>query len=165
MKMVFALSLTLAALAFLLSPAMAAASPPRVAPVLSDADRAFIASLAAPAGTPATPVLVAKRPRLGGMEKSLCSATATCESGTVSCEDNTNPANCTGVDRNCSVGEKGHVTCDGVTTWCPTDCCPADWCTYEQDCADSCYPCDYTYTCNATYCTDHCHCRFSSCLP
>ncbi len=163
-KLALGLFLALAGLGFLVSPVMAAASPPQPAP--SASLQAFLASIAAPA----TPVAVGRRPppvgRVG--TKSLCSATANCASGTVYCEDNTNPANCTGADRNCDVGEQGHVTCDGVTTWCPyTECpgCPQDWCTYEQECAWSCYPCDYTYTCNETYCTDHCHCKFSTCPP
>ncbi|HET9209883.1 MAG TPA: hypothetical protein VFR03_05765, partial [Thermoanaerobaculia bacterium] len=74
----------------------------------------------------------------------------------------------TAVDYNCSVGEPGHVTCDGMTTWCANTCppsCPEDWCTGEDACASNCYPCPYTYTCNQTYCTDHCHCNFSQCAP
>jgi len=55
--------------------------------------------------------------------KSVCSASANCESGTVICYDYTNPANCQGFDRSCP-GEPGHVSCDGVITWCATSCPP-----------------------------------------
>lgn len=52
--------------------------------------------------------------------KSSCSATAACESGSVMCTGN---PTCTGVDRDCSILERGHVTCGGITTNCPTACC------------------------------------------
>jgi hypothetical protein len=163
-KMLFGLSLSVAALALLVSPAMAASSP-QAAPALSAADQAFLASLAAPAGTPA-PELVAKRPRIG--TKSLCTATANCwNGGTVSCSGNNSTTSCTAVDGNCSVGERGHVTCDGVTTACPTACpCPSDFCITEEDnCAANCSPCSYTFTCSLSTCTDHCHCNFRTCPP
>ncbi|HEY7213607.1 MAG TPA: hypothetical protein VIC28_03205, partial [Thermoanaerobaculia bacterium] len=145
------------------SPVMAADPPPRVAPMLSAADRAFIASLAAPVQTPTSPVLLAKLPGPG--TKSLCSATANCASGTVYCEDNTNPANCTGVDRNCAVGEPGHVTCDGVTTWCPTGC-PCTCEQLETWCSQECYPCSYNFNCtDPDNCDSFCHCNFSTCPP
>jgi len=57
-----------------------------------------------------------------GQEKALCTATATCASGTVSCSSNTSTTSCSSADRNCANGEQGHVTCNGVTTWCPTNC-------------------------------------------
>lgn len=84
--------------------------------------------------------------------KSLCSATANCYPGTVTCHDYTNPANCTAVDRSCPE-EQGHVTCNGVTTWCPT-ACPCDsggprefaccQCAQTSDCWDCMY-CQYGY--------------------
>jgi len=52
--------------------------------------------------------------------ESACNATAFCETGTVTCSGN---SSCTAVDRDCSVLEQGRVTCDGVTTLCPTGCC------------------------------------------
>lgn len=52
--------------------------------------------------------------------ESACNATAVCETGTVTCSGN---SSCTAVDRDCSVLEQGRVTCDGVTTLCPTTCC------------------------------------------
>src|ERR1700681_2011382 len=150
-KMVLGLSLSLAALAFLLSPAMAAANPPQAALVLSVADQDFLASLAiAPAGTPA-PELAAKRPAI--TTKSLCTATAQCFPGTVTCSSNTSISSCSAADRNCNVGEQGHVTCDGHTTWCPAACasCPPDWCT--EDCGSLC-PCGGTLICRGyPYCT------------
>jgi hypothetical protein len=52
--------------------------------------------------------------------KSACTATAQCVSGAfVQCSGN---SNCTAVDGNCSIGEPGHVTCDGQTTTC-ANCC------------------------------------------
>src|SRR6478752_5860402 len=117
-KMVLGLSLSLAALAFLMAPAMAASSPPQVARVLSVTDQAFLASLATPAATPA-----AKRPQIG--PKSLCTASANCWDGsTVSCSGNNSTTSCSATDSNCSVHQRGSVTCDGVTTSCPI--CPCD---------------------------------------
>ncbi|HEY7214759.1 MAG TPA: hypothetical protein VIC28_09025, partial [Thermoanaerobaculia bacterium] len=56
----------------------------------------------------------------GSMRKTPCSATASCESGTVSCSGS---GTCIAVDRDClNSCERGHVTCNGVTTWCPTAC-------------------------------------------
>jgi hypothetical protein len=163
-KVILGLSFAVAALGFLMSPVLAA-NPPQVAPALSAADQAFLSSLAALPGTPATPVLAAKRPRIG--PKSLCNATANCwNGGTVSCSGNSSTTSCTAVDGSCP-GEPGHVTCDGVTTTCPTPCpgCGPTWCTGEDACATQCDPCAYTYTCNATLCTDHCRCNFRTCLP
>jgi hypothetical protein len=158
-KMLLGLSLSVAALGLLVSPAMAA-SPPQAAPALGAADQAFIASLAAPVKAPATPAPqpAAKRPRIGA--KSSCTASANCwNGGTVNCSGN---SSCSAADGNCSWGEPGHVTCDGATTWCsacPT--CPPNWCTGESDCAASCYSCDYVYTCyDYPSCTDNCRCRF-----
>ena len=155
-KMVLGLLLALAASGFLLSPRMAAADPPQAAAVRSVADEAFLTSLAAPA-----PVSAAKRP---GMEKALCSAQASCGSYTISCQGNNSTTSCSATDRNCP-NQRGHVTCDGVTTWCSEPCpgCPSNWCTFESDCAWSCFPCDYIYSCSQTNCTDSCRCRFSTC--
>ena len=62
--------------------------------------------------------VAAKRPRMGP-EKAACTATAVCETSTVSCSGT---STCTTVDRNCDNGERGRVTCNGVTTLCPTRC-------------------------------------------
>ncbi|HEX4959285.1 MAG TPA: hypothetical protein VF173_00505 [Thermoanaerobaculia bacterium] len=76
--------------------------------------------------------------------KSLCTATANCDSGTVSCSSNVSTSSCTAVDRDCSVNEPGHVTCDGVTTVCPTQC--SSTCTDTPACCKcvqtgGCVPC------------------------
>lgn len=166
-KLALGLLLTFAALACLLSPAMAEAEEPQTTRTLSAADRAFLASLAA---MPLPQMAAAKspgdEPPIG--ETALCMVSASCGDGTsVSCQGNNSTTSCTGYDRNCP-DEQGHVTCDGVSTWCPQACpttgpCGAGWCEGENDCAASCYPCDYTYTCNETYCTDFCRCKFSTC--
>jgi hypothetical protein len=164
-KLVLGLFLTFAALTLLLSPALAETKEPQAARTLSAADRAFLASLAR---MPIAPAPAAKRPGddppIG--ENALCSATAYCWDGTTrSCQGNNSTTSCTAVDSNCP-GQRGYVTCDGATTYCPT-CppgeCGEDWCQDEDNCASSCYPCDYTYTCNPTYCTDRCRCIFSTC--
>jgi hypothetical protein len=155
-KIVLGLSVSLA-LAFLMSPAMAAASPSPATTVVSVADQAFLASLAAaPAGAPA-PEPAARRPAI--RPKSYCSANCV-YGGTVSCTGTT----CTAVDPNCPT-EPGHVTCDGVTTVCPgSACCEGLMCNGEDVCAAECDPCPYTYTCNQTLCTEHCRCDLQHCL-
>ena len=82
----------------------------------------------------------------GGGESTMsaCTATANCESGTVYCEGNNT---CSAYDRLCS-SEQGHVTCDGVTTWCPTSC--------PTTCGPQCQSCE---TCNQTWdCFACCRC-------
>jgi hypothetical protein len=77
--------------------------------------------------------------------KSLCTATAECHfyNGTVaSCSSNTSTSSCTSVDSNCSAGEPGHVTCDGVTTYCPP-CCTGGGTQYQ------CCKCEQTGDCEA----------------
>jgi hypothetical protein len=165
-KMVVGLSLALAILCFLVSPALAA-DPPQAPLTLSVADQAFLASLAKQVGTP-DPVPAAKRPgRIG--EKALCSAQANCWDGSViSCQGNNSTTSCSATDSNCSAGQRGSVTCDGNTTLCPAcppqDCGP-DFCTWEDEdnCAASCYPCSYRLTCNTTYCFEICRCDFRTC--
>lgn len=162
-KLALGLFLGSAALGFLISPAMAADSP-RAAPTLSAADKAFLSSIAAP--NPSTaPVPVAKRPPTGGVgEQALCTATASCAfGGTVYCEGNNSTASCSATDGNCSWGEVGHVTCDGVTTWCGGECCPASFCTREFQCYQGCWPCNYNYTCHWDGCWDNCDCQWSTC--
>src|SRR4051794_21589630 len=146
-RLVLGFVLTLAALGLMTSPAMGDPGAKASAPALSVEDQAFIASLA-----PA-PELAAKRPTIG--PKATC--TANCwNGGTVTCT----AASCTAVNGSCP-GEPGHVTCDGVTTWCsavcPTDC-TADpyWCT--EDC-DALCACGGTLICNTNPCTSHCRCN------
>jgi len=89
------------------------------------------------------PVFAATKPRFSIGQKSVCSATATCASGTVSCNGN---STCTTVDRDCLSCEQGHVTCDGITSWCPTACnCNSytginKWCC-QCACTDDCISC------------------------
>lgn len=137
-------------------PAMAA-NPPQAGTALSDADQAFIASLA----IPGAPTPTARPPRSG--EKALCSAAASCNDGTiVSCTGNNSTTSCSASDRNCAVGERGHVTCDGVTTVCPTPC-PVDCDQLEWNCASGCYPCDYNFSCDPSTGFHSCRCLFRTC--
>lgn len=165
-KMVLGLSLALATLVFLVSPAMAA-DPPQAARTLSAADHAFLTSLARQVETP-DPVPAAKRPS-GIGQKALCGATANCGNGnTVSCQGNNSTTSCSATDGNCTTGQQGSVTCDGVTTWCaPPEPCPCgpNFCTDqdEYNCAIGCSPCNYTFTCNTTYCFERCRCHWSTC--
>jgi len=85
------------------------------------------AALAATDGTSTTP--------------SYCMAAAACEDGSlVSC---TGTASCLATDDSCPV-ERGHVVCDGVTTWCPRCTCPVEGevCYDGNDCRpDGVRPC------------------------
>lgn len=85
---------------------------------------AFTAALGQPAvgdacATQTSKVLFAsKRPT----PTAVCTAGAACHNGTtVSCSGG---GTCTSVDSNCGNGERGRVTCDGVTTYCPL--CPCN---------------------------------------
>jgi hypothetical protein len=55
---------------------------------------------------------------------------------------------CVGVDRNCTVGERGYVTCNGSTTYCAGPCCAQDG------------VCEYGYGCG---CTDEDCCSLGAC--
>lgn len=114
----------------------ATASP---APV-SDEDLAWILGESAGGCATAAPEPLFLAARETGGTKSACTATANCASGTVTCNGN---SACNAVDRNCSVLENGHVTCDGVTTNCPTSCCPT------TGIAKLCCQCDLTGACFA----------------
>jgi hypothetical protein len=107
-----------------------------MAPLTREALAAILSPAAGsgPCGNQQGEVLfAARRPSTG--PKSLCTATAQCESGTVSCQGN---SSCTAVDRNCSTGERGHVTCDGNTTNCSTACSSCDICAATGDCFQCC---------------------------
>lgn len=81
-----------------------------------------------------------------------CSATASCGSGTVSC---TGTSSCTTADRTCPT-EQGHVTCNGVTTWCPTACCGGtDWCC-QCSATSACFACCRCSGGSQHYCVDYC---------
>lgn len=163
-KIVLAFSLAVATLV-LVSPALAETNDSQPDRKPSAADQAFLASLARQ--VPINPASAAARkpdePPIG--ENALCDATAFCWDGsTRHCYGNNSTVSCTAVDSSCP-SQRGYVTCDGVTTWCPPcpDTCPPDWCEGDSECAMNCAPCDYTYTCNATYCTDFCRCKWSTC--
>ena len=152
-KVALGFLLVLAALGLTTSPGMAA-------PAASAADQAFLAALAAPVA----PVPAAKRPALGG--KALCTASANCGTGgTISCSGNNSTTSCSATDQNCSLGQRGSVTCDGVTTLCPNTCCPGLDCSAERsNCAADCSPCAFTFSCNTSTCAVTCHCKFSTCF-
>jgi len=157
-KMVPGFFWALAVFGLFMSPALAETNPLQAAPALSTADQAFLASLAAPvAPTPA-----AKRPAFG--PKALCTATANCAfGGTVSCQGNNSYSSCSASDGDCSWGNVGYVICDGNYYGCPGSCCPADFCTRDWQCAQSCYPCNPIYTCHWGSCSDNCDCQWSTC--
>ena len=124
------------------------AQTPNVAPLTSEALAAILGPSAV-TGSPACaslrggPLFAAQKSRPGVGPKSICTATATCASGTVSCQGN---STCTTVDRDCLNCQQGYVTCDGVTTWCPTACnCNSytgtqRWCC-QCACTDDCFAC------------------------
>ncbi len=158
-KLAVALFLVSVALCFFSLPARAAEGP-QAAPTLSAVDRAFLASLAAPVTPP--PALVAKKPGVGGATKSLCNAEANCAfGGTVSCQGNNS---CSAVDGDCNWGNLGYVICDGQYYGCGGgSCCPENFCTGDWQCAQSCYPCNYNYSCHWGSCSDDCQCQWSTC--
>lgn len=86
----------------------------------------------------------ARPARPGGLEKALCSATAQCASGTVSCNGNNSSTSCHAYDRDCP-WEQGHVTCDGVTTWCSQAC--EDPCSSGTMIQQACCRCYTNYNC------------------
>jgi hypothetical protein len=110
-----------------------------------------------PATSPAVPdgaVLAAKQPL---PTKSSC--TASCGgSATVSCSG---AGSCSAVDRNCGANERGHVTCNGVTTYCSASCACGSVCNCSAPCFSS--PCDsgggYIIDCaDWGICTTSCYC-------
>lgn len=122
---------------------------PSVAPLTSEALAAILGPSAAGDSCPKPQnevLFAAKKPRPGAYKS--CSATADCTPGTtVSCNYTGAGGNCIAVDRDCSVNERGHVTCQGVTTNCPTNCnseCGGIWCCQCAGTGDcfSCCRCD-----------------------
>ena len=92
------------------------AQKPSQAPLSSEALAAILGQPAAACGShPSEMRFAAVKDPL----QRTVTCTATCESGTVSCSA---ASTCSAVNRNCSANEPGHVTCNGVTTWCPTAC-------------------------------------------
>ena len=72
---------------------------------------------------PATPERSLDTGRETVFTASLTKATciASCGSYNVSCSY-TPPSTCVAVDRNCSGGQQGYVSCNGVTTYCTPSC-------------------------------------------
>lgn len=103
----------MAVLALLVSASAGLAAPP--APLSSES----LAQILGLSAAPAHPGFLAAAK--GGPDKALCSATAICDTGTVSCNGNNSATSCAAFDRSCP-GERGRVVCDGVTTPCPTPC-------------------------------------------
>lgn len=112
------------------------AETPSPAPLTSEALAAILGS-PADAGACGLPGKAAFGMPAPQNRTSTC--TVTCPSGTVSC---TSSGTCTAVDRNCSILEAGHVTCDGVTTSCTPACCTGG--TVQQN---ACCRCNATGTC------------------
>lgn len=132
-----------------LTPGMAVAdagpSAPPAEPGLEVSGSQGIACLA---GAP--DVLASAAPMLGDVGSlSTCTATATCGDGAdVSCEGD---SECRAVDRDCSVGQRGFVDCDGNVTRC-AEPCPGPTCgdgiceageedSCFADCGSQCPPC------------------------
>jgi hypothetical protein len=53
----------------------------------------------------------------------------------VSCSGGT----CSAVDRDCTMGERGHVTCDGTTYYCTNPCTLCQKCYDTGDCVACCW--------------------------
>jgi hypothetical protein len=86
--------------------------------------------------------------------RALCTATANCGSSSpVSCSGNSTSTSCVAVDQNCLTGQRGYVTCDGVTTQCPAcpNCGPATryWANWV-DCCNYRQRLDYAYEISCT---------------
>lgn len=151
-KTVVGLSMVLAAFAFLGSPLFAATD----SPTLSAADQAFLASLALPAMTP-SPESAAKPP--SGLEKATC--TANCWDGSiVTCTGNS----CSGTNSNCGGGVRGSVTCDGVSTLCPSCCGDLNCAEERSNCESECAGCPFNFSCSLSTCIVTCHCNFRNCF-
>jgi hypothetical protein len=121
-------------------------------------------------------VFAVNRQEAASMTKSVCSATASCGSGAspVTCSTDVSGATCSGVDRNCATGERGHVTCNNTTTYC-AGTCYCEQCAATGDCVACCIcngegttlKCNQCCSCDATGdCFTCCRCNggsFSSC--
>jgi hypothetical protein len=105
-------------------------------------------------------VFAAKKTGPDGGIGEMAYCVAACESGSVNC---TGTTSCEAYDRNCTTGERGHVSCNNggtvTTTWCPT-ACPNDFCyncAQTGGCVDCCrcdgggpVICNNCCTCDAT---------------
>lgn len=118
------------------------AQTPSVAPLTNEALAAILgpAAVHGACAVPQNEAVFASNRSRAGLAKS-CSATATCGTDpSVSCSVTGTGGTCTFANRNCNGGEQGHVTCNGVTTWCPTICPPSTWCQKCDDTGD-CFAC------------------------
>jgi hypothetical protein len=93
--------------------------------------------------------------KAGFGEQSACNATAICgtfpQQTFMHCSGN---STCAAWDRDCTVGERGHVVCDGVTSQCQS-CSFCDNCVdYGSTCMDCCR-CDGA---TAPFCYSYCGC-------
>ena len=144
----------------LLSVAAFAQAPGKVAPLSREA-LAMILGEPGPAGggcgvAPGKVLFAANKPEppSGGVG-AMSTCTANCVSGTVQCSGSV----CSAANHNCAVGEKGHVTCDSSTTWCPS---PANDCTdYCTNCSQTsaCYDCCRCEGGGAVSCSNCCTCE------
>lgn len=112
----------------------------------------FMALLGRPAvsgscPTPLSGVFLASGP------VSYASCSANCQwGGTVSCPTGTNV--CSAANSSCP-SEQGHVTCDGVTIWCPMCCASNDWCC-RCDVTQGCFECCRCDGKSVVYCSNLC---------
>lgn len=97
----------------------------------SNDDLAWLLAPVAPAPeaalvTETSPLDLASVQRTGSGAYARCSVSASCGSYSINCS--VAGSGCSGHDRACP-DFQGHVTCNGVTTWCdpvcPSDCTPA----------------------------------------
>lgn len=128
-----------AGLLILASAALAASptAPDEIAPASDPAQGAeCLSPVPDPAAPEGEPLLTSDT---GGVVYTAggCSAWASCDDGsTVHCSSSSSSGTCSYQDSNCP-GTRGHVTCDGFTTWCPR-------CEEEIDCSQYNYPgCSY----------------------
>ena len=141
-----------AACTFIFVSAVGFAQPPSQAPLTSEA-LAAILSQPADGGScisqQSSELYVAKRPRLGST-KAFCEATC----GTypnISCSGQ----GCSAANRNCTTGEVGYVTCDGVTTSCPGT--PREFACCQCSATNDCWACCYCHGGGPIICSEGCN--------
>lgn len=79
----------------------------------------FAPAPAAAIATETSPLDLASTERTGSGAHTRCSVTASCGSYSINCS--VSGTGCSGHDRACP-SFQGHVTCNGVTTWCEPAC-------------------------------------------
>jgi hypothetical protein len=117
----------LCACAALFLSAAAFADAPSAAPLTREALAAIVGQPLVNGSCPAPAQVGKALLAASGQQKALCSASVTCPPGStspsVACSSDTSSTSCASVNRDCSVLEPGHVTCNGVTTSCSPGCC------------------------------------------